>query len=357
MGELNLIVGAKNLVNKAVKQIIRYQSGEDFPIKTRFWHFNENCLGGIFKGMIITIAGTSGMGKTLFLQKIEEDVFNKDLNPDCDDYILLRCNWEMTVFRLLLRKLRRNLNKKIKDILFNKPIEEEVKQFQEVCDSERSDNIFYLEEPTDPKTWYEVVKAFLQLHKNKKHIIVTIDHIALIRDLLGNKKKAMDDLVEYINSLKKEFDNVSFIILSQMNREIEGRTDIKNLAPKKSDLYNSDTMYHVSDLVMVIHNPYKMGHDKYMVINGLATNDDGEIINNRYEYLEDFMDKPENKLTNFLTKGNIFYHYLKIREDEDSKDIAIEKLDFTTDTVQSKVKKMIEEENPYMDEETGTLPF
>ena len=165
----SIIKKAVHLVNKAVEQIKKYQSGEDTPIKTRFTHFNDNSLGGIFKGMIITIAGISGSGKTHVLQQIENDVFDKKLNPDCDDYVLLRCNWEMTVFKLILRKLKNTLHKTMKSILFNAPegVEEE-KSFKEVCDTERSDNVYYLEEPCDPVTWYENVKEFILEHKSKK---------------------------------------------------------------------------------------------------------------------------------------------------------------------------------------------
>ena len=121
----------------------------------------------------------------------------------------------------------------------------------------------------------------------------------------------MDELVEYINSLKKEFDNVSFINVSQMNRDIEGRIDVRHLAPKRSDLYNTDTLFQISDLVLVIHNPYKLGHEKYMVVAPM-----------RYHYLIQHMDKPNNKRTNFTTKNLIFWHYLKIREIEDMENIA-----------------------------------
>ena len=334
---MGLIQSAKNKIDDAVKKIIRYQKGLDKPILTDLDHFNENCMGGIFAGMIITIAGVSGHGKSFLLQRIEESIFNKDLNPDCDDYVLLRCNYEMSVFKLLVRRLRRSLKKSMKEVLFQEIVDEDKIRFKEVADEERNPNIFYFEEPTDPETWYNTVKEFLQGHTDKKRVVVTIDHIALIRDVLRGKKKAMDDLVEYINSLKKEFSNVSFIILSQMNREIEGRTDIRFLAPQRSDLFNSDTMYQISDIVMVVHNPYKLGRDKYMVVPGLAEDEEGRVKNSKYAYLEEFMTSPENNTTNFDTKGVIFYHYLKMREMEDVEnvqDIHIERL-----TVNSKKKE------------------
>lgn len=346
----NLIKKAKELVEEAVDQIKRYQTGKDKPIKTRFEHFNKNCLGGIFKGMIIVIAGISGSGKTHVLQEIENDIFNKELNPDCDDYVLLRCNWEMTVFKLVLRKLKRGLDKAMQVILFNETSESDQEKFDEICDSEKNDNIYYLQEPTDPITWYETVKAFLIHHKDKKQVIITIDHLALVRDLAGVKKKAMDDLVEYINSLKKEFTNVSFILISQANRDIESRTDVRHLAPKRSDLYNTDTLFQIADIVLFIHNAYKLGHDKYMVVSP-----------KRYEYLIDFMDKPSNKRTNFNTKNNIFWHYLKIREIEDMEDIQdifIETLGVPNlrDSIMNteKYKAMVENEE-YEDEDEEEL--
>lgn len=335
--KISLIKRAKDLVERAKEQIKRYQSGQDTPIKTRYAHFNENCLGGIFKQMIITIAGVSGSGKTHILQEIENDVFNKELNPNCDDYVLLRCNWEMSVFKLILRKLKIKLDKTMKAILFQKVNKDEEDSFKRVYDSESSENIYYLEEPCDPKTWYEAVKEFLTIHKNKKQVLITIDHLALVRDLLGNKKKSMDDLVEYINSLKKEFDNVSFILISQANRDIEGRIDVRHLSPKRSDLYNTDTLFQISDIVLFAHNPYKLGHEKYMVVSPL-----------RYEYLIEFMDKPSNKRTNFLTKGYVFWHYLKIREIEDMeniKDIYVERLYAPNlrDKLKEELKNKIEE--------------
>ena len=72
----------------------------------------------------------------------------------------------------------------------------------------------------------------------------------------------MDEMLEYQNELKKEFSNVSFINLSQMNRELEMRTDIKHMQPKASDLYNSSNIMFISDLVLIIHNPFKLGINK-----------------------------------------------------------------------------------------------
>ena len=299
--------------------------------------------------MIITLVGISGSGKSFVLQQIEEDIFNRDLNSNCDDYVLLRANWEMSVFKLLIRKLKRSLNRSVKSILFNETKAEDVEKFKKVCDEERSGNIYYLEDPCDPKTFYETAKAFLTEHKKKKQVVITIDHIALVRDILGNKKKSMDDLVEYINSLKKEFSNVSFIILSQMNREIEGRSDVRFLAPQRGDIYNSDTMYHISDIVLAIHNPYKLRHEKYMLVNP-----------DRYSYLTEHMENSANKTTNFKTFNRLFWHYMKLREvndDNEVQDIHIEYFNKKLADQGIDSKKQMKDSDLFSSDNESDVPF
>ena len=112
-------------------------------------------------------------------------------------------------------------------------------------------------------------------------------------------------MLEYQNELKKEFSNVSFINLSQMNRELEMRTDIKHMQPKASDLYNSSNIMFISDLVLIIHNPFKLGINKYMLFNP-----------SRYPHLEEFMYDSNRDYTNFDTKNAIMWHYIKLRQDD-----------------------------------------
>ena len=49
------------------------------PLKTRWNKFNKVCCGGIEPGMILTIAGISGTGKSAVANMIETDLI--DLNP------------------------------------------------------------------------------------------------------------------------------------------------------------------------------------------------------------------------------------------------------------------------------------
>ena len=302
--EKNIIKKSKDLVQEAKEKILKLQKGEEIPIITRYDHLNNNLLGGIYNGLIITIAALSGFGKTTILKHIEDDMFDKSLNPNCEENVLLKCNYEMTVFNLLLRRLKEGLRKKMKSILTEKFSDIEEVNFEDIILKESNPNIYYIEKPLLPEEWYETVREFIIEHKDKKSILISTDHLGLTKDK-GNKKQAMDEMLEYQNELKKEFSNVSFINLSQMNRELEMRTDIKHMQPKASDLYNSSNIMFISDLVLIIHNPFKLGINKYMLFNP-----------SRYPHLEEFMYDSNRDYTNFDTKNAIMWHYIKLRQDD-----------------------------------------
>jgi hypothetical protein len=113
-------------------------------------------------------------------------------------------------------------------------------------------------------------------------------------------------LIEYINVLKNKYDNVSFIILSQLNRNIEERENAKNSAPKKGDLYQSDFLYQLSDVILVVHNPFKLGVQEHMVVH-----------QDMYPMFNHYKLTPEKRTSPFRTRGLIFYHFIKLREDDD----------------------------------------
>ena len=302
--KVSVIKRSADLIQEASKKISNLQKGIEVPIKSRYEHLNDNLLGGFYNGTITTIAALSGFGKTTILKHIEDDMFNKELNPHCDEIVLLKCNYEMTVFNLLLRRLKEGLKKKMKSILTTEFTEVEQANYEDIVIKESNPNIYYIEKPLLPLEWYETVREFIIEHGDKKSIAITTDHLGLTKDS-GNKRQAMDEVLEYENALKKEFPNVFFINLSQMNRELEARTDVKQMQPKASDLFNSSNIMFISDLVLIIHNPFKLGIGKYMLFQP-----------SRYPHLKEFMHDPNRDNTNFATKNAIMWHYIKIRQDD-----------------------------------------
>lgn len=312
------ISDSKKLVEEAAEMVLQYQSGELVPIRFKKECINTVLLGGLFPGTVVGIAGSSGHGKTTLMQELENDILDEELNPQSIDYMILKNNYEMSVFKLFLRNLKRGLRKKVAHLLSEEMNSEEKELFESIKAKESDSRIKYFENPTDPETWFKVVEQFIVQHSHVKHLVITIDHIALVQSTMAGKKDGIDTMIERINYLKNKYKSfVSFLILSQLNRNIEERDNPKNSAPKKGDLYQSDFLYQLSDVIIVVHQPYKLGLQEHMVIG-----------KDRYSHLNGFKKNVESKTTTFLTKGNVFYHFIKIREDEDNTipDLWIEKL-------------------------------
>ena len=70
---------------------------------------------------------------------------------------------------------------------------------------------------------------------------MSIDHTALIQGS-GDAKRNIDSLMNMCNIAKRTFPNIFFLIVSQLNREIEGRRDPKDHMPRQSDFYQSDSL-------------------------------------------------------------------------------------------------------------------
>lgn len=299
------IIPAVNAVNEAVKEILEYQHGNRIPVKTRYSHFNYNLLGGIYPGNIIVIAGLSSSGKSFTSQTMEEDLFNPVLNPHCEKIRLVRCNFEMRVFNLVLRRLSRETGLDIDEILENRVMSEnECKSFKRVVDKERSNHIFYYPEPVTSEQFMADITQFLETMKSEDpniHTIITVDHVGYI----NGGDSAITNFMSGLNALKMKGYRFSAIILSQLNREIVKRSDNKlRHAPESADVFNSSQMYFVSDLMLAIHQPAKLGITEYMEVK------------NKFPELGAYKTSSGNS---FKTEGLVFFHYIKIREERKKK--------------------------------------
>lgn len=314
-----MIVNSRDEICKALEEIKEFQIGAKLPVKTRRPDFNYNLMGGIYPNTVVSIGGLSGSGKSWNAQEIEEDIFNPELNPHHKFLRLIRCNFEMLPRNLLLRKLVKRTGLDIDKLLMSEQSEYVNDIIRRSANEECDPRIFYYPDATSPREFYNDMEDFLKKREaedRRIHTIITIDHIALIRSA-GDKKTAIDELIERINVLKKRY-NVSFIILSQLNREIKKRVDNpKRHAPGSDDFYQSDTIYQISDVQIAIHRPEFLGLTEYMAFKKGT---------HPYPWLEGYMNIDR---TAFRTEGLVFWHYIKLRDrrtKERHKDICVEVL-------------------------------
>lgn len=309
----------KIAASKARKILKKYQSGELTPIKTgREWL--DEVFGGLMPMDIVTIAGMSGGGKSFELQRVKNFVMDVNNNPKALDFVWLSNSLEMKIISTLIRDINL-ITKKSKKKILTEEFTDEEKQLVNDYFKNSTDGRYYLnEEAVTPEVFEKETREFLQLHVDKEAVLIDIDHIALQRDKNGNKKATVDEITEIINRLKKEFPNSYWILLSQLNRNILERIREKDnqAMPNRGDVFQSDSMFFISDYLYVTHNPNRLGISEFSKVNP-------EV----YDYLaEHFTEEIKGKVS-FNTTGKIFYIILKMREaDIFYKDIYIEDIEF-----------------------------
>lgn len=312
------IKSVKEVADKAYEQLKKYQSGELQPIKTgRPWL--DDVFGGLLPMDITSIAGASGGGKSFELGRIRRYIMNPENNSGAENFVWLDHSLEMKFLSLVLRDLKETLNKSKKKILLEKFLEEEIAIVEKYKTDTTDERFFIEEEAVSPEVFEDRMRAFLSQHTDKEAVFISVDHIALQKDKNGDKKTAVDAIVEAINRLKKEFPNSYWFILTQLNREILKRIKEKDIMamPNRSDVYQSDTMFHISDYVYVTHNPHRLGINQFSRVN-----------RDIYDYLEEHFVDEKNGKVSFDTLGKIFYIVLKMREaDILFKDIYVEKIE------------------------------
>lgn len=289
-------------MEEAYENILKYRRGELIPAKTGYDYIDEALLGGIFPQHAIAIGARPSVGKSYVAQKILENVMNPMINPQAEDYFLVNCEFEMNPQDLLLRRMSQDMKKRAPEILRRQDSNtvEEMRMF-EILQGEIRNNIIYIDAPCTVKEFEAAVCHIATKHKDKRLIIFKVDHIALIKRMGLDPKSAIDDLVAVMNEAKLVYKNIFFLIISQFNREIEGRIKSpQEQPPRLSDFYQSDTLGQLCTLMIGLHNPRRYGLDKYMIFG-----------KDWYQTLDRF--KTENK-TSFRTAGLVFHHILKVRQ-------------------------------------------
>jgi replicative DNA helicase len=300
-----MIKPLEQIAEQAVKKLSRYQSGKLKPVVTGR-EFLDETFGGLLPGDITVICGASGAGKSHELQEIRNTVMNPEVNPESEEYVWLDYSFEMRFLSTFIREASQRLGKSKKKVLTEGFSEEEREVIRTYYESLISSNRFFMEEEViTPEEFRLGLLSFLEANKNKKAVFVAIDHMALFKGAV-DKKNALDLVVEIVNEARKIYPNTIWFFLSQLNRNILGRLQEKNInaMPNRGDVYQSDTMFFIADYLYVQHNPYALGIKLFSKVNV-----------SQYDYIEKkHFGEIKNGKGSFDTLGKIFSIVLKNRE-------------------------------------------
>lgn len=240
------------VTNETLKYIDDRRKGNIVSLKTRWSKFNEVCF--FEPNMIYTIAGTSGTGKSAFVNTITNDLI--DLNPS-QEIVILNFSFEMLSYRnigrLLSNKLKLTTNELYSQLI---PVQdEEYRLIKTTAQSFDNKEIYYVDTPMTVEKMEETILYYHNNIAKGKWLVIVLDHTLLVEG--DSERGTLIDLQKMFIRVKKLY-KTSIIQISQMNRNIETPERINNPVthyPMRSDLSASDAIFQASDYVMALSRP------------------------------------------------------------------------------------------------------
>lgn len=323
---------AGQLATEAFTYLNKIQKGEKQLLKTGDEAIDCH-ITGLLPSDCILYAANSGIGKTKMLFDTLDQILDEKINPNAKNIKTLEFQLEMKFLNRILRSTSTLTSKKKSKILteeFTKEEKEIVKRYYENLQDDRR---YICEESITTKEFYEMTKTFCELNKESDALIICLDHCLLLKKE-DKFEDPLEALTSYINQLRKEFNNVYFILLSQMNRgSLTNISDKDNsMIPTTAMIYGSSHFEFLCSYIVVLVDPFRLGVNSYLKVNP-----------ERYDWLSEYMqDADKNGKVSFDTLSNMFKFVLKTREsDNPYKNLFVKKMDLSNEQLE-KMKQSVE---------------
>jgi replicative DNA helicase len=272
--------GQKEGFVQALEYMKGRREGKIRSIKTPWPKFNDASTDGIEWNTLTVIAGRSGAGKTLVKDNIVNNAFV--LNKG-EEFRILEFQFEMLARVTALREFSSVVNRSYKDLCSaNGQLDDDTLiKCYDYAKIRVKYPIDVVETPMGVKELEEVIIDYMESHINTEgevpkyvNTIITLDHSYLLKVNTGQSKQDMlYEFAETLTKLKRRYP-IAFIILSQLNRNIDspernedGRAGNHILS---SDLMGADALLQHADVVVGLNRPgyFKIryyGPDRYII--------------------------------------------------------------------------------------------
>lgn len=339
MSELQLDIRIKRagqLATEAFSYLNKLQRGDKQLLRTG----NESIdchITGLLPSDCILYAANSGVGKTKMLFDTLDQILDEKVNPSAKNIKTLEFQLEMKFLNRILRDTNKLTSKKKSKILTEEFTEEEKDIVKRYYENLQDDRRYICEESITTKEFYEMTKTFCQINVDADSLVICLDHVLLLKKE-DKFEDPLEALTSYINQLRKEFKNVYFILLSQMNRGslVNIKDKDNSMIPTTAMIYGSSHFEFLCSYIVVLVDPFRLGINSYL-----------KVQPDRYDWLNEFMqDEDKNGKTSFDTLSNIFHFVLKTREsDNPYKNLFIKKMDLTEEQLMKMKQSIIETNN------------
>jgi replicative DNA helicase len=209
----------------------------------------DRWAGGLHPSDLTVIAGRPSMGKTALAIDI---ILHAILEGHSVIFFSLEMSQEQILWRLLSNHGKVSLSNLRTGMLTGIEWQSLARAAAEIAEK----NLLWVDE-TASLTVFEIRSKVLgiatKLQREGRHVdLVVIDYLQLIRAPGAERKEAeVASITRDLKALAKEL-NIPVLVLSQLNRLVEARTDGK---PKLSDLRESGAIEQDADNVFFIYRP------------------------------------------------------------------------------------------------------
>ncbi|GMU25085.1 MAG: replicative DNA helicase [Phycisphaerae bacterium] len=203
----------------------------------------DDMLSGMQNGEMVIIAARPSMGKTAFGLGVAEHVASRAHKPAA--FFSMEMSKQAIAQRLLCSCGRVDSHKLRRGML----TEMEIQQLAAVCDELANVPLFIDDTPGMSVLELRAKSRRLRMRHNIEAVF--IDYLQLMRSP-GRSESRQQEVAEISGGLKalaREL-NIPVVVLAQLNRNPEGRTDNK---PRMSDLRESGSIEQDADVILLLH--------------------------------------------------------------------------------------------------------
>ena len=246
-----------NLTSRAIDAILSNMLGRYESIKELKEFERKSLERKIFnleKGSLVTVGARPSMGKTAFGLNVVYRVAKE--KP------ALYINLEMSRKQIINRLAAINSGVEYRKVERKTGSDEEITRINMAMSYLNDMNLKILD--VENPDFKRIVNQIRRLHQRKKFDVIVIDYLTLMQSY-GHQNKNLE--VEYMSNrlklLAKELDTC-IIILAQLNRGVEARTDKR---PILSDLRDSGGIEQASNVVAFLHREDYYDKEKKNIVN------------------------------------------------------------------------------------------
>lgn len=202
----------------------------------------DKATTGLHPGNLVIVAGRPAMGKTTLSVNIAENVA-------LDGGVALVFSLEMPAADLVERSMARVGTVNTQTLREGKLTEEDWNRMT-VALGKLNDKGLVIDDDSTTATVSQMRRKAIRVQrKHGKLDLIVIDYLQLMRGEGGNRNEEIGGITRGLKLLAREL-NVPIILLSQLNRAVEDRTDKR---PMMSDLRESGAIEQDADVILMAY--------------------------------------------------------------------------------------------------------